>query len=279
MPLIQNTYGKGRVRIMRVKRDGEQHEVRELTVQAMLTGAFEASYTEGDNASVIATDSIKNIVNIVARDHVGAENEDYAGKLAAYFLDHYAHVEKVDIFASETRWTRLAVDGTPHAHSFTLDANGRPFVKLSATRTGSTLSSGIEGFTFMKTTQSGWENYWMDEVTTLKPTADRMFATAMDASWRWSSVPASYADANAKVFDAALKVFATTYSPGAQNTLYLMGEAVLAAVPEIAEISLACPNKHYLPIDLTPFGRSFDGQVFIPTDEPHGQIECTVGRG
>ncbi len=119
MPLIQNTYGKGRVRIMRVKRDSERHEVRELTVQAMLTGAFEASYTEGDNASVIATDSIKNIVNIVARDHVGAENEDYAGKLAGYFLDHYAHVEKVDIFASETRWARLAVDGAPHAHSFT----------------------------------------------------------------------------------------------------------------------------------------------------------------
>ncbi len=106
-----------------------------------------------------------------------------------------------------------------------------------------------------------------------------MFATAMDASWRWSAVPASYPAANAKVFDAALKVFATTYSPGVQNTMYLMGEAVLAAVPEIAEISLACPNKHYLPIDLTPFGRAFDGQVFIPTDEPHGQIECTVGRG
>jgi urate oxidase len=279
MPLIQNTYGKGRVRIMRVKRDDERHEVRELTVRAMLSGAFEASYTEGDNASVVATDSIKNIVNIVARNHVGAENEAFASALAAYFLDHYAHVEKVDIFASETKWARLAVDGAPHAHSFLLDANGRPSVKLAATRAGTTISSGIEGFTLMKTTESGWENYWMDEATTLKPTADRLFATSMDASWLWSTAPVSYASANANVFEAALKVFATTYSPGVQNTMYLMGEAVLAAVPEIAEISLACPNKHYLPIDLSPFGRSFDGQVFVPTDEPHGQIECTVGRG
>jgi urate oxidase len=75
-----------------------------------------------------------------------------------------------------------------------------------------------------------------------------------------------------------MKVFATTYSYSAQNTMFQMGEAVLAAVPEIAEISMACPNKHYLPIDLSPFGRASDKQVFTPTDDPHGQIECTVGR-
>ena len=279
MPLIRNTYGKGRVRIMRVDRASERHEVRELSVQAMLSGAFEASYTEGDNSSVIATDTVKNIVNIVARDNVGAENEDYAGALARYFLDHYPHVAEVNVTASETRWSRVEISGQPHDHAFTLDGNGKPFVKLSATREGSTLSSGITGFTFLKTTESGWENYWFDEVTTLKPTADRIFATAMDASWLWSATPASYAAANAKVIETVLNVFATTYSPGVQNTMYLMGEAVLAAVPEIAEISMACPNKHYLPIDLSPFGRASEGQVFTPTDEPHGQIECTVARG
>jgi urate oxidase len=57
-----------------------------------------------------------------------------------------------------------------------------------------------------------------------------------------------------------------------------MGEAGLAAVPEVAEISMACPNKHYLPINLSPFGMSADNMVFTATDEPHGQIECTVGR-
>lgn len=279
MPLIRNSYGKGRVRIMRVKRDSAHHEVRELSVQAMLSGDFDAAYTEGDNSKVIATDSIKNIVNIVARDNVGAENEEFAGLLAKYFLDRYDHVSGVDVTATEAKWTRIAVDGAPHDHAFVLDGNGKPFVELSATRQASRLVSGITGFTFLKTTQSGWENYWFDEATTLKPTADRLFATAMDASWLWSGVPASYPAANAAVLAAALKVFAGTYSPGVQNTMYLMGEAVLAAVPEVAEISMACPNKHYLPIDLSPFGRSFDGQVFTPTDEPHGQIECTVGRG
>ncbi|MBS7544422.1 factor-independent urate hydroxylase [Ancylobacter oerskovii] len=279
MPLIRNSYGKGRVRVMRVHRDAPRHEVRELTIQCMLTGAFDAAYTEGDNRSVIATDSIKNIANIVARDHVGLDNEGYCRALAQYFLDRYDHVETVEITATETKWTRIAVDGAPHDHAFTLDGNGRPLVKVSASRDGATLVSGISGFTFLKTTQSGWEDYWFDEATTLKPTADRLFATAMDASWRWAGTPASYPQANAAVLAAALKVFATTYSPGVQNTLYLIGEAVLAAVPEIAEITIACPNKHYLPIDLSPFGRAFDGQVFTPTDEPHGQIECTIARG
>ena len=279
MPLIRNSYGKGRVRIMRVKRDSARHEVRELSVQVMLTGDFEAAYTEGDNSKVIATDSIKNIVNIVARDNVGAENEDFVGLLATYFLDRYAHVDAVEVTATETKWSRIAIEGAGHDHSFVLDGNGKPVVSLSATREGRRLASGMSGFTFLKTTQSGWEDYWFDEATTLKPTADRLFATAMDASWVWSGVPASYAAANAAVLEVALKVFATTYSPGVQNTLYLMGEAVLAAVPQIAEITVACPNKHYLPIDLSPFGRGFDGQVFTPTDEPHGQIECTIARG
>jgi urate oxidase len=57
-----------------------------------------------------------------------------------------------------------------------------------------------------------------------------------------------------------------------------MGEAALRAVPEISEISLACPNKHYLPIDLTRFGVSSDNAVFTPTDDPHGQIECVIAR-
>lgn len=278
MPLIRNSYGKGRVRIMRAQRDTPRHEVRELSVQAMLTGDFDAAYTEGDNTKVIATDSIKNIINIVARDHVGAENEVFAGELAQYFLGRYPHVAGVEVTASETKWRRIELDGEPHDHSFVLDGNGKPFVKLSATREGTRLVSGVSGFTFLKTTQSGWENYWVDEATTLKPTADRLFATSMDAEWRWGGVPASYEAANVAVLEAGLRVFATTYSPGVQNTMYLMGEAVLAAVPEVAEVSIACPNKHYLPIDLSPFGRAFDGQVFTPTDEPHGQIECTLAR-
>lgn len=278
MALVRNGYGKARVRVMRVMRDGERHEVRELTVKAMLEGGFSRAYTDADNSAVVATDTIKNIVNIVARENLGLDTEPFVEALAQRYLDRYPQVERVALTAWETRWTRFEIGGAPHAHSFLLDGNGRPLAHLAVTRDSAVLQSGIEGFTFMKSTQSGWENYVRDEYTTLPETDDRICATNMDVRWTWAEHPADYPTANARILAAMLDVFATTYSASVQDSLFRMGEAALAAVPQIADIALACPNMHYLPINLAPFGMDNGNTVFTPTDEPHGQIECTVAR-
>ncbi len=278
MPLLRSTYGKGRVRVMRVFREGTYNEVRELSVKVLLEGGFDRSFTHGDNSSVVATDTIKNIVNIVARENLRAATEPFAAALAGRFLDRYPQVEKATVIALETKWNRLEVAGAPHEHSFLLDSNGKPSARVERTRESTLYCSGIDAFTFMKTTASGWVNYVMDDYTTLAETRDRLAATAMDASWLWSTPPEDFVAANAKLMATMLAVFATTYSEGVQDSLYRMGEAGLAAVPEIAEITMACPNKHYLPINLAPFGMTSDNMVFTATDEPHGQIECTVGR-
>jgi urate oxidase len=279
VPLIMNKYGKGRVRVMRIHRDGERHEVSQLNILAMLEGDFAGTFTHADNSKTVSTDTIKNVVNIVARENTGLGTEEFCQALAKKYFDSYPQVASVAITAHETKWSRLSVGGKPHPHSFVLDGNGKPFVKLEATRQGSTMSSGVDGFTFMKSTQSGWENYTKDPYTTIKETNDRMCATSMIASWKWSGKPASYPATNARILTTALDVFATTYSYSVQDSLYRMGEAVLAAVPEISEISMACPNMHFIPINLSPFGLDNNNDVFLPTDEPHGQIECTVGRG
>ncbi len=101
----------------------------------------------------------------------------------------------------------------------------------------------------------------------------------MVTSWKWSGKPASYPATNKKILDTVLEVFSTTYSMSVQDSLYRMGEAALAAVPEISEISMACPNIHFILMNLSAFGMDNNNDVFLPTDEPHGQIECTVGRG
>jgi urate oxidase len=283
MPLIRNTYGKGRVRVMRIHRepreDGvEYNEVRELTVLTMLEGDFSAAYTAGDNKLVVATDTIKNITYVVARENMTACPEAYGEKLAAKFLEHYPHVDKATVTALETKWVRNVIGGKPHPHAFLLDSNGMPTTTVTSTRETTTVVSGIKGFTFMKSTGSGWVDFLQDEYTTLPDTTNRMAATSMDATWTWLSAPADYPATNAKILETMLEVFATTYSRGVQDSLYRMGEAALAAVPELATISMACPNKHYLPMSLDKFGMSSDNSIFIPTDEPHGQIECTVGR-
>jgi len=206
--------------------------------------------------------------------------EEFSQVLAKRYLDTYPQIASVSLTVHETKWSRLSFAGKPHPHSFVLDSNGKPTVEVSSIRGGATtMSSGIDGFTFMKSTQSGWENYVKDIYTTIPPTADRMCATSMVASWKWSGKPLNYPAANSKILDTVLEVFSMTYSKSVQDSLYRMGEAALAAVPEISEISMACPNMHFIPMNLSAFGMDNNNDVFLPTDEPHGQIECTVGRG
>jgi len=280
VPLIKNRYGKGRVRVMRIHRDGDRHEVSQLDVKAMIEGDFARAYTDADNSTSVSTDTIKNVVNIVARENTGLCMEEFSQVLAKRYLDTYPQIASVSLTVHETKWSRLSFAGKPHPHSFVLDSNGKPTVEVSSIRGGATtMSSGIDGFAFMKSTQSGWENYVKDIYTTIPPTADRMCATSMVASWKWSGKPASYPATNKKILDTALEVFSMTYSKSVQDSLYRMGEAALVAVLEISEISIACPNMHFIPMNLSAFGLDNNNDVFLPTDEPHGQIECTVGRG
>jgi urate oxidase len=279
MIVTANRYGKARVRIMRVGRGGTEHSVSELSVTCLLQGDFEASYSKADNRQVIATDSIKNIINITAHEHPLSCAEDYCATLAQRLLARYAQISRVTVETQETQWQRLRVGGAAHPHGFLLDGNGTPTVCLAQDRDGATLHSGMAGYTFMKSTQAGWTNYVMDEFTTLAETQDRIVATSMNASWLWHTTPADFPATNAAILTSMLTEFATTYSHGVQDSLYRMGQAALDAAPDIAEIAIACPNKHYLPIDLSRFGVSGSGVVFTPTDEPHGQIECTLRRG
>lgn len=279
MPLVRNRYGKGRVRVMRISRDGDTQSVSELSVRAIIEGDFARAYTNADNSTSVSTDTVKNVVNVVARENLDLAREPFCIAIGQRLLDSYPQVEKATVTAHETKWSRLSLGGKPHPHGFLRDSNGRPFSTVTMTRTGMMLMSGIEGFTFMKTTQSGWANYAKDPYTTIPETDDRICATSMEASWNWSAEPADYAATNAKILDTMIEVFATTYSPSVQNSLFRMGEAALAAVPEIADVSMACPNIHYILMNLTAFGYDNKNQVFLPTDEPHGQIECTVARG
>ena len=279
MPLIKNKYGKGRVRVMRIHREGDRHEVSQLNVKAMIEGDFARAYTHADNSTSVSTDTIKNVVNIVARENTGLSTEEFCQVLAKKYLDTYPQIATVAVTAHETKWSRLSFGGKPHPHSFVLDSNGKPFVEVTQARGGSpTLASGVDGFTFMKSTQSGWEHYVKDPYTTIPETHDRMCATSMVASWKWSAKPSNYPATNAKIMATLLEVFGTTYSASVQDSLYRMGEAALAAVPEISEISMACPNMHFILMNLSAFGLDNNNDVFLPTDEPHGQIECTVGR-
>jgi urate oxidase len=274
MKLISHNYGKANVRVLKVFRAGKIHSIKELDVQVMLQGNFDASYTKSDNRLVVATDSIKNTVNIFAKQKLGAETE----MLGEHFLKTYKHVSRVEVSLTEHCWNRIFVGGKPHAHSFLEKSAAKPFVKIIATRKETIVESGIEELFILKSTASGFENFLRDEFTTLPETSDRICATKLKATWTFAKKPKNYSVTNGKILDAMLVTFAKNFSPSVQVTLFQMGGAALKAAKEISKIHIAMPNKHCLLINLKPFGLENKNELFVPTDEPHGQIEGTMAR-
>ena len=47
---------------------------------------------------------------------------------------------------------------------------------------------------------------------------------------------------------------------------------------EVGQIRLSLPNKHHLPVDLSPFGLENKNEIFVATEEPYGLIEATLTR-
>jgi urate oxidase len=279
MKLVHHQYGKARVRVMKVTRDDERHSLKELEISVLLQGDFEASYTQADNRLVVPTDTMKNTVNVLAGQKLGPETEHFGIVVGRHFLDTYPQVATARVCLTERCWERLAVHGEPHPHSFNEKGPARPFAEVACSRQETTVQSGIQDLMILKTTRSGFEGYdTRDKFTTLPETKDRIFATQLRATWLYARAPASYSGANAQILDAMLAVFAGNYSPSVQVTLFEMGEAALKAVAEISRITLAMPNKHCLLINLAPFGRQNANELFVPTDEPHGQIEGTIAR-
>jgi urate oxidase len=221
--LTDHSYGKAHVRVLKVTRDGAQHSLKELDVQVMLHGDFDASYTKADNKLVIATDSMKNMVNVFAKEKLGAETEPFGVALAEHFIKTYAHVDRAEITLSEHCWGRMSIGGQPHPHSFTEQGAARPTARVVATRAGIAVESGVENLFVLKSTASGFEDFLRDKFTTLPETGDRVFATKLQAVWTFDKTPASYAATNQKVLDAMLKVFAENFSPSVQVTLFQMG--------------------------------------------------------
>jgi urate oxidase len=274
MRLSSHRYGKARVRVVKILREGTRHTIIEADVQVLLEGDFETSYTKGDNSKVVATDTVKNTINALSRDHLTTEMEKFALHLAQHFLGRYPQVGRAHVDIRERVWERIG----DHNHSFTAPGSPVPWVKAVVTAEDEQLTSGVTDWLILKSTGSGFADYPRCEFTTLPETNDRIFASSVTAGWNWAKHPQSFRAANARIREAMIRPFCDNFSPSVQTTMAEMAEAAFAAVPEIDEISLALPNKHCNLINLQPFGLENPNIVFTATDEPHGQIEAVFTR-
>ena len=280
--LVHNAYGKSNVRLTKVTRhENGRHDLLEVSVDIELQGAFEKSYTHGDNSALVATDTMKNTVYALARQHTFNCIEVFGQLLAAHFVANNPQVAQATIRLSQSPFQRIAVNGRPHDHAFFGGGSERRTATVTVTRDRTTISAGVDGLLILKTTASAFEKFQRDRYTTLKETRDRIFATILQMEWTYAAASAcpDYNAAHAKARDAALGVFATNFSDAVQQTLYQMGDEVLNVLPEVSEVTLTMPNKHRILANLAPFELTNDNEIFVTTDEPFGLIRGTVKRG
>ena len=274
-----NQYGKAENRVVRIYRDTDRHEIRDLNVSTSLRGDFAAAHVSGDQSQVLPTDTQKNTAFAYAKEHGVTSPEDYALALGRRLLGLPGRRRGRGRASRSTPGTgsRSAAPGTT-----TPSCGGARETRTRSRwcRGDGGVRSGLTDLTVLKSTGSEFKGFLVDEYTTLAETDDRILATSLTATWRHGAAAeardwdASYAAVRALL----LETFATTYSHALQETLHAMGRAVLEAHDDIAEISFVAPNRHHFLVDLAPFGLENPGEVFFAADRPYGLIEATVTR-
>ena len=273
-----NAYGKNAINLSKIIRHKDRHEIRQLSVNVALQGDFNAVHTVGDNTPVLPTDTMKNTVYALAKEHLVAAIEDFGLVLANHFLTNNPQVTSVQVELTEYCWQRLAFDNKEHPHAFVNGGSEKHTAVVEQSRSRLTVTSGIKDLLVLKTTDSGFENYIRDQYTILKATSDRIFSTQCEASWLYQPKQADFSALYNDIRTCLLKTFAHHKSLSVQHTLYAMGEGVLKAFPMVEEISLKMPNKHHILFNLEQFGMDNKNEVFIATDEPYGYITGTIQR-
>ena len=64
--IVHDNYGKSRVRLMKVHRNGDFHDLQNINVKIALEGDFDNIHLDGDNTKCLPTDTMKNTVYALA---------------------------------------------------------------------------------------------------------------------------------------------------------------------------------------------------------------------
>lgn len=282
--ISEHHHGKTRVRVMKVVKDASPVRVHEFKVETCLwSPSYEKVFTKGDNTDLVATDTQKNLVYVVAKGPAETP-EEFGLAMAEKLLSEYKILSRVSVEVEEVGWSNT------HEHGFVMQTPMTQAAIVDCDRKTQKVTSQIRKFTFLKTTQSGFEGYLSDKYTLLPWCQERCLASELDAEWTYVTTlfgkkkDVDYASVRSKVMEDIVRgLFGPDktgiYSPSLQNTIYDAGCLVLQDCPEIAAINISTPNLHYLPFkQLDKLDSKFEDDIFVPTNEPSGTIYVDIKR-
>ncbi len=255
---------------------------------------FLPAYTQGDNANVVATDSMKNVVLRQALAWDGATLESYLADTGRRLLEEYPQMERLRIAGRRIPFTAVDVPGADgvvapsdklfsqtrgeHAEA-TLDflrgAEGQPALAFQR--------SGLAGLLLLKVTGSAFTRFVRDDYTTLPERGDRPLSIALGVSWQYTNAkemlgrdPARYVAAE-QVCDLVQVVFHEMVSESIQHLVHRMGTRVLERFPQLASVSFEAQNRTPDPVGAS----QTDPQVKVYTAPfpAYGLIRLALRRG
>ncbi|KAM4022812.1 uricase-like isoform 2-T2 [Anomaloglossus baeobatrachus] len=285
LEFVRTGYGKNAVKVLQIKRDGKWHYIKEIEASVELTLQSKKDYLQGDNGDIIPTDTIKNTVYALAKIKGIKTIEEFSLEICNHFLTSFSHVTRAKTYIEEAPWRRFKKDGVEHVHAFIYSSEGVHLCEVEQKRGGQpVVYSGIKDLRVLKTTQSGFEGFLKDRYTTLPEVKDRCFSTIVNCKWKYGSYKGLNFEAVwGTVKQIVLDTFSGPYdkgeySPSVQKTLYDIQKLCLSRVPEIEQVEVSLPNKHYFTIDMSKFGLSNNDEILLPSDKPYGNITGTVRR-
>jgi urate oxidase len=208
--------------------------------------------------------------------------EDFAKELIEYLLDNHAQISAAHVDIERKAWSNIiSSNKIRHSTSFIMTSNELQMTSVRRSRHGVySIVSGLKNLTVMKTAHSSFEHFYKDKLTTLPEASDRLFGTSIQAKWTYDNLSAiiDYEKTRQQVRSLIIDIFAEHNSASVQHTLFTIGKFILDQVKSLSKVHVIMPNIHCIPVDLARFGEENKNEIFMPIDDPHGYIDCTVTR-
>jgi urate oxidase / 2-oxo-4-hydroxy-4-carboxy-5-ureidoimidazoline decarboxylase len=256
----------------------------------VLGQGFLAAYTEGDNRSVVATDTMKNVILRHALEHDSATLEGFLDALGRRFLGTYPEMEGLRLAARELPFepARVGGVGARSDRLFSLAAGDHAVAELELERGDGgqvglvSARSGQVGMRLLKTTGSAFTRFARDDATTLPERSDRPLFIHLDLHWRYADPADALAGdpqryvAAAQVRDVVATVFHEFVSESIQHLVHEIGKRLLARYPVLGDVAFEAENHTYDPVPGMDPGA--DRKAYTAAFPAWGLITLTLTR-
>lgn len=249
------------------------------------------SFTEGDNAQVVATDSMKNFILRQTAHYEGSTTEGLLAFISERFMERYSHIDAIEIRADRLPFNSVTIaEGSSWNDSqlvFRRSHNEHASASQKWIRTANSFQlaeheSALSHIQLIKVRGSSFYGFVRDEYTTLPESYDRPLFIFLHIFWTYEhaedaldSRRGNYVPSE-QIHDLAHTLFHLANSPSIQYLIYQIGKSILTTFPQLSEVRFESNNRTWETV-MEPEHSAAAG-VFTEPRPPYGFQGFTLTR-